>query len=80
MYYGWFTENLERGFDILSNKKINDVKDKESKIVYDAHCTKPVDVWTKLMRNTSNGFEEVKTIGELWDTDSNDREALWKTS
>lgn len=69
--YGRFTENIEWGFDIISNKKINDPSDKESKTVYDAHCTKPVDVWTKLMRNTANGFEEVKTIGELWESVSN---------
>ncbi len=64
----------------MTNKKLNDAADKESKIVYDAHCVKPVDVWTKLMRNTSNGFEEIKTIGELREADSNSQEALWKTS
>lgn len=81
VHYGWFTEGLKWGFDIMTNKKFNDVSDKESKIVYDAHCIKPVDVWTKLMWDTAKGFEEVKLIGDLWDpSDENSNAPLWKTS
>lgn len=81
VHYGRFTEGLKWGFDILTNKKFNDQTDKESKTVYDAHCVKPVDVWTKLMRDTAKGFEEVKIIGDLREaSDENPDAPLWKTS
>lgn len=80
IHYGRFTEGLKWGFDIMTNKKFNDLSDNESKIVYDAHCVKPVDVWTKLMWDTAKGFEEVKLIGDLRDASDENDAPLWKTS
>lgn len=79
--YGWFTEGLERGFDIITNKKYNDVKDPGSKPVFDAHCTKPTDVWTKVVNNSSKGFDDIKLVEDLkLPVDINSEVPLWKTS
>lgn len=33
--------------------------------MYNPHCHKPENVWTKLVNNSSKGFEEVKGIDEI---------------
>ena len=60
--YKKFIEPLERGFDILTNKKFNDPKDKESKQLFEPNVVKPVKVWSKIM-DSSAGFQE--PVGEI---------------
>ena len=61
--YERFTQEANRGFDIMTNIKINDKKDPESKQTFQPRVIQPTGLWNKVQQGSSKGFEQIG--GEL---------------
>ena len=80
--YERFTEEEKRGFDILSNTKINDSKDKNSKKTFAPRVLKPKKLWSKIQHGSSKGFipETQQVKSQTLDTGLNTNTEFWNSA